>query len=192
VVADAALSSGWRDVILYDDGFPAVATTGGWSIAGTSADLLRRVREFDGLVVAIGDNHIRLDRQRRLTDAGASLVTVVHPRAWASDGAAIGAGSVLSAGAVVNIGATIGIASIVNTGATVDHDCVIGEGVHIAPGAHLSGAVRVGPLSWIGVGASVRQGVVIGAGVMIGAGAVVVSNIPDGVTAVGCPARPKT
>jgi len=49
--------------------------------------------------------------------------------------------------------------------------------------------VRVGDLSWIGIGASVRQLVRIGGGVMVGAGAVVIADVPDGVTVAGVPAR---
>jgi acetyltransferase-like isoleucine patch superfamily enzyme len=54
----------------------------------------------------------------------------------------------------------------------------------------LAGDVRVGDRSWIGIGASVRQGVRIGDGVIVGAGAAVVSDVPDGLTVVGVPARP--
>ncbi|WP_304412082.1 acetyltransferase [Synechococcus sp. CB0205] len=43
--------------------------------------------------------------------------------------------------------------------------------------------------SWIGIGASVIQQIRIGADVIVGAGAAVVSDLPDGVTAVGVPAR---
>jgi acetyltransferase-like isoleucine patch superfamily enzyme len=42
----------------------------------------------------------------------------------------------------------------------------------------------------VGAGATIRQGIEIGAGAMVGAGAVVVRNVPAGVTVVGIPARP--
>jgi acetyltransferase-like isoleucine patch superfamily enzyme len=42
----------------------------------------------------------------------------------------------------------------------------------------------------LGVGVSVVPGVRIGAGATVGAGAVVISDVPDGETVVGVPARP--
>mgnify|MGYP003783991267 FL=1 len=76
-----------------------------------------------------------------------------------------------------------------NTAATVDHHCLIGEGAHVAPGAHLAGWVSVGEQALIGVGASVRDRIRIGARAVIGAGAAVVTDVPDGTTACGVPAR---
>jgi Serine acetyltransferase len=55
--------------------------------------------------------------------------------------------------------------------------------------AHLAGEVEIGDRSWIGIGASVIQQIRIGADVIVGAGAAVVHDLPDGVTAVGVPAR---
>jgi serine acetyltransferase len=85
--------------------------------------------------------------------------------------------------------ATIGVGAILNTGCSVDHDAQLADGVHICPGARLAGEVQVGSRSWIGIGASVIQQVRIGSDVTVGAGAAVVRNLPDGVTAVGVPAR---
>jgi len=61
--------------------------------------------------------------------------------------------------------------------------------VHICPGARLAGEVQVGARSWIGIGASVIQQVRIGSDVTVGAGAAVLRDLPDGITAVGVPAR---
>ncbi len=65
----------------------------------------------------------------------------------------------------------------------------LADAVHICPGAHLAGEVQVGACSWIGIGASVIQQIRIGADVTVGAVAAVVCDLPDGVTAVGVPAR---
>ena len=189
VVADAALSAGWTHVDFFDDSWPGHRENGPWPVVGTSAALLERLKDYDGVTVSIGNCAIRWKKQCELEAASAALATVVHPAASVSRHAVLGAGTVVMAGAVVQIDASIGPAGIINTGATVDHDCRLAHAVHVAPGANLSGGVTVGACSWIGVGAAVRQGIAIGSQVLIGAGAVVVRAIPDGQTLIGNPAR---
>lgn len=190
VVADMALLIGYSEVVFFDDAWPKKNSVGRWSITGTTETLISAMPDFDAVIVAIGDNRIRLEKQIMLATGGATLVSLIHPAAVASHFAQIGEGSVICASAVVNVDAVLGSSVVVNTGATVDHDCRLDDAVHIAPGAHLSGDVYVGRRSWIGVGACVKQGIHIGSDVIVGAGAVVVSDISDGVTAVGNPARP--
>lgn len=190
VVADAALESGWKSVAFFDSGFPAMQSAGPWPVEGDQNDLFMQLADFDGVLVAIGNNRVRLQFHRRLTRAGAKMVSVVHSRAVVSAHSRIGAGCIIVAGAVINIGTSLGDAVIVNTGAGVDHDCSIGDGVHISPGAHLGGAVAVGECGWIGIGASVRHQISIGANTVVGAGAVVVSNLAADLIAYGCPAKP--
>ncbi len=189
VVADTAESCGWEVVEFFDDAWPGVQLNGVWSVVGDTGALLERLEGYDGVIVAIGSNLIRRQKLRVLQSAGASIVTLIHPKATVSRYATIGFGSVVMAGGMVNAGASIGTGAIVNTGCSVDHDCVLDDAVHVSPGAHLAGGVSVGALSWIGLGASVCQLIRIGSCVMIGAGAVVVGDLPDDVTAVGVPAR---
>lgn len=150
------------------------------------------------MIVSIGMNRVRrIVVERLLADAIVSgnaleFATAIHPSAIISPSAKIGEGTVVMAGVVINADAVIGKHCIVNTGATVDHDCVIEDYCHIAPGAHVSGGTHIGEGTWIGVGACVIQCLNIGKDCMIGAGSVVVSEIPDGVTAYGNPCRVKT
>jgi UDP-perosamine 4-acetyltransferase len=158
-------------------------------LVGDESLVALRAEGVDAAVVAVGANALR---QRLAADAvalGFSLPPVVSRSAQISPTARIGEGAVIMPNAVVNADAAIGRLAIVNTGATVDHDCVVGEAAHVAPGVHFSGGVRLGTRSIVGVGSSARPLVVIGDDVVIGAGSVLVSDIADGVTAYGVPAR---
>jgi sugar O-acyltransferase (sialic acid O-acetyltransferase NeuD family) len=190
VLADAAQEAGYQTIAFADPKWPALQESGPWKVVSDGGNLTALKADYRSAVSGVGaDSALRLKETLALLDAGFDVPVITHPGSHVSRHARIGAGTVIFAGAVVNIGALIGRAVIVNTGATIDHDCQIADGAHIAPGARLAGAVTVGALSWIGIGASVRQGAVIGERVIVGAGAAVVSNLPDGVTAVGVPAR---
>ena len=186
VVADSAKEAGWSDVAFFDDNASAHAQV---KIRGTTNELFERVRSFGGVIVAFGDNRLRLSVYQRLIDAGATLTSVVHPFSFVSRAAAIGSGTVVVAGVVVNAGAQVGMACILNTGCSIDHDSVLADGVHVSPGARIAGQVRVGERTWIGIGASIRHQIVVGSDVVIGAGAAVVNDVPNGVRVVGVPAR---
>lgn len=189
VLADTAEYCGWRDITFFDDAWPSVTNNGVWAVIGTCNQLLERVREFDGVIVAIGNNAVRQAKQTTLIQHGAILLTLIHPAAYVSCHATVGAGTVVFAGAVLNAGARVGLGGILNTGCSVDHDCVLGDFVHISPGARLAGGVVAGDRTWIGIGACVKQMLTIGAAGVVGAGAAVVADVAEGTTVVGVPAR---
>ena len=145
---------------------------------------------FSAAIVGIGRSDIRLHWLDILRSFGYHLPPIVHPNAWVSPSATLGAGSVVFAQASLQAQASIGIGSILNTGCSVDHDSHLSDGVHVSPGASLAGGVHVGARSWIGIGASVIQDICIGSDVTVGAGAAVINDLPNGITAVGVPATP--
>jgi len=146
-------------------------------------------RAVMGVALGIGDNYARIKIADRCRSWGFEILTAVHPSAVVSPAALIGAGSVVTALASINAGAELGDGVIVNTGAVVEHDCIIGDYAHISPNAALAGGARLGAFSHLGIGAVVLPGIVVGAKTIIGAGAVVVHDIPEGVVAIGVPAR---
>lgn len=195
VVAETALASGFFSRIAFLDdrctGPAQLPDQLGWPVIGPfEAALDPQVQQqFPAALVAIGNAAVRLQWLPRLAAAGYELPVVIHPTSWISPSAQLGAGSVVFAQASIQAQAVIGSGAILNTGCSVDHDAQLGNGVHICPGARLAGEVQVGDRSWIGIGASVIQQICIGADVTVGAGASVVRDLPNGVTAVGVPAR---
>jgi acetyltransferase EpsM len=150
----------------------------------TSVDLANAL-----VVLAIGDNHRRLELASVWDARGVRWAKVVHPSAVIAASAEIGAGSVVFPQALVHTSAQVGRHVVINSGALVEHDAVLGDGASISPGVSMGGRVSIGRATFISTGASIAPRVTIGAGSIVGAGAVVVSDLPDGVLAYGVPAR---
>lgn len=188
VVAEAASLSGWSLIGVYDDAEePVVCKLFGVPRLGTLTGLLSGGR------VAGGAWHLALGnlplRSRLIERLGEGAATVVHPRAFVSPSARLGAGVLVGAMAVVHSAASVGAHAIVNTGAIVEHECEVGANAHLAPGSVLGGNVRVGAHTLVGLGARVVPGAVIGEGCVVGAGAVVVRDVPAEKRVRGVPAR---
>lgn len=188
VAADIAALRGYTRICFLDD--RAQQAPLGYPLAGRVSDW-HDFREDSEFFVAIGNCPVREKIQRMLQSNGATIATLVHPRAVIGSHVEIGAGSIIAAGAVINTGTKMADGVILNTCASVDHDCIVGSFSHIAVGAHVCGTVSVGARTWIGAGATVINNVSVCGDCMVGAGAVVVDSIETPGTYLGVPARTK-
>lgn len=188
VVAEAALLAGWRLGGFLDDRRDAPLATGSpaaWWLGAIEDGGALRDRDR---IVAVGALALRRTLIDRTRDLAGEWATIVHPTAFLSPSATVGAGTFVGAAAVVHTRATVGHHGIINSGAIVEHECVLGENVHVAPGAVLGGTCSVGSDTLIGMGSRVLPGVRIGRGCIVAAGAVVLRDVPDGTKLAGVPA----
>ncbi len=194
VLSEFLEAAGFRAVAFLDNDAQAASPQPGvpaYAGQGALAAWLRHdPRGANSFVVAVGGDRgrERLELQERLSRAGLSPATLVHPTAFVARDATIGAGSQVLARACICTLAKLGAACIVNTAASVDHECVLGDGAHIGPGATLAGCVVVGDAALVGAGAVVLPRVKIGADAVVGAGAVVTRDVEAGWTVAGVPA----
>lgn len=161
-------------------------------VLGDDAEILKYSPDTIGLVNGLGtikSCSIRKKIYEQFKVKYYNFASVIHPSAIVSQYVELSEGVQIMAGSIVQTDCFIGTNTIINTRASVDHDCTIADHVHIAPGVTLSGGVEVGECVHIGTGAVVLQGIKIGRNSTIGAGAIVTRDVPEGVVAVGNPAR---
>jgi sugar O-acyltransferase (sialic acid O-acetyltransferase NeuD family) len=115
--------------------------------------------------------------------------TIVHPAASIAPGTVLGEGSVVLAGVVVTAPITVGPYLSAMPHVLLTHDDELADGVTLAGRATLAGNVKVGSGAYLGQGSMIREGLTIGAGAVVGMGAVVLTDVPDGQTWAGVPAR---
>ena len=140
-------------------------------------------------IVAIGSNgKRRADLSEQLVHFGLEPISIIHQTAHIGEETTIGKGAQILTN--VNIGdeVTIGDWCMMHSTSSVEHQSVVGNGVTIMAGASLMGEVIVKDYATIG-GHSTIMKTTIGEGATVGAGAVVVKEVPAGITVVGSPAK---
>jgi len=170
-------------VAFLDDNPPAPV------VDGVPVRPLEEATPGSEFVVTVANPEIRRKLVARLCAQGLTPGRVIHPRAYVSPRAIIGAGCIIFANTFVSTRAVLGDHVAVFHGANIAHDCVIGDYATFLMNASIAGAVTVGEDVTFGTNACILQNLRVGAGTMIGAGAVVIRDQPAGVTVAGVPSR---
>lgn len=162
------------------DGLPVL---GGW-------DWFQGVDRSDlKVVAAFGNPRLMKKVIQRAEGLELALGQAVAPSAFISPWAVLEPGVTVFPHVFLSTAALLRKASCLNVASTISHDSQVGEYAVVSPGAHVGGNVRIGEGAYLGIGCSVIQGMRVGAWSVVGGGAAVVRNIPEGVTAVGVPAK---
>ena len=115
-------------------------------------------------------------------------VTLADPSAFIASSAKIGRGCVIYPNCFIGANAELGDGVLMLSSTIVNHDCVIGDRVILASNVTLAGSVRVGESAYLGQGCNIRQLLSVGPRALVGMGAVVVKDVPEGITVAGNPA----
>ena len=141
VARDIAQEMGCFDRIAFADDH-ATVTASGDAVLCRASDV-EAVRQYDGVVVAIGNPDVRLSLLGRLREVNATVVSLVSPRAFVSPTATLGAGCIVEPMAVVSAGARLGDGCLVCAGAVVNHFAACEDGVQVDCNATVAGGASV-------------------------------------------------
>jgi sugar O-acyltransferase (sialic acid O-acetyltransferase NeuD family) len=182
-----SVSKRWEDIKFLDD-----VLDSGTNVSGISTqkftDIKRLYRDGDcEFVIANGEPSIRKMLADKIQDH--PLAILCDPTVIISTNAKIGNGLVVAAYSSIASDAKIGKNVAINTQSVVGHDVEIGDHSVISSMVNMGGGTTVGESSYIGMGAQIKERVKIGSNSIIGMGSIVYKDIPDGVIALGNPAR---
>lgn len=123
-----------------------------------------------------------------LLKAGATFISFVHPSALVGERIRLGRGVVLCPGVTLTCDISLGDFVTINLDTTIGHDVTVGDWTTVSSQCDLTGHVKVETNVFIGSKANVIPSRRVGAGALVAAGAVVVRDVPPGVTVFGNPA----
>ena len=165
------------------DGFPSI----GLPVLGNTRDYQPRSNQV--FIIALGRPDWRAEVWSRFAERDATFTRLVHESCIVGRRVDLGAGVVLCPGVTLTCDIQVGENTALNVKTAAGHDAVIGRDCQISSYCDITGSVSVGDRVFMGSRVSVIPGKRVGDGSTVGAGSVVVSNIPEGVTVFGNPAR---
>ncbi len=118
------------------------------------------------------------------------VINAVHPTAVVSPYAQLGISNLLYPQVVVQPNVKIGSFNLIQTAVSLDSEAEIGNLCTIQAGARIGKGTLLDDEVFVGMGAVIQSGLEIGKGAIIAPGAVVLTNVDEGETVFGNPARP--
>jgi sugar O-acyltransferase (sialic acid O-acetyltransferase NeuD family) len=141
------------------------------------------------IIIGVGAPQLRKMLRERVFKSGIPLQSIISSHANISKFAELEEGVVVSAGVTIANRCLVGTNTAINLNSIIGHDVQVGSDSSISSQVNIGGGVCIGNSTYLGMGSLIREGLKIGDNSVVGMGSIVFSDIPDGVIAVGNPAR---
>jgi sugar O-acyltransferase (sialic acid O-acetyltransferase NeuD family) len=184
-VAAYAVDAGFIVKGFLDDTKPSDTAHADFTVLGSMASAIDMEAAY---VIAVGNPQNRKVLAEKLAAKGARFISIIHPQSYVGPQAHIGVGAIVAPFAFVGPQAHIGAHCVLNTYACAGHECRINDYSVLSPYAALYGAAVLGSGVFMGSNAIITAQQSVGDNAKIAAGAIVYSNIPADVLAMGNPA----
>jgi sugar O-acyltransferase (sialic acid O-acetyltransferase NeuD family) len=151
------------------------------------------LRKFSNLhfeiCIAVGEPAVRTVLFEKLNRENVQLSTLIHPDVTIPESTVVGKGTIICKFVSITCDIRIGQNVYIHPMACIGHDATIGDNSVISSFTDVAGDCNVGKQAFLAIGTIMRQGTSIGDNSIVGMGSVVHRDIPDGVIAMGNPAR---
>ena len=158
-------------------------------INGLPVCKLNECKSGSKVTIAIGEPTHRAEMLKKIRATDLKLASLISPCAFISPSAKIGRGVVVAPQCSIQANSIVRQNSYINTMTIIGHDVKVRENSFISAMVTLAGGAEVGTSSYIGMGALIKEGLTIGNETVVGMGSVVHKDLPDGMMAIGNPAR---
>lgn len=146
-------------------------------------------QEDDVFVCALGDPKWRKHYVDIILGKGGEFISLIDKTARIGQNAKIGQGCVIRDYAIVSCDVTVGDFVYIQPFAVIGHDAVVGDYCHLNTYAFMGGFSKMGDLAVIHTHGTLLPHKKVGLGATIGAGSVAMTNVKEGTTVVGIPAK---
>lgn len=181
-----AISSLWDKIIFIDD----INEEGKFfNTDRVKFETLKEHKDQIECIVAVGEPSTREKLYNKLLSEKIKVTTLIDPTAIISPTCTIKEGTIVCEYATIHTGVEIGNNVLVQPFCDIGHDIKIGNHSILSPFCAPGGNAIFGDRTYVGMHSTVKERLIIGNDVIIGMGSVVFKDIPDGMTAVGNPAR---
>ena len=149
------------DCAFVDDGRPVDVEICGIPVAGGLADLPELRKEYDLLVVGIGNNRFRAQVYEKAKVLGFAFPDIVAPSAYISPYAKLGCGCVVLQNTCVQNGTSVGNGVLLNAGTEVHCDAAVGDYALIYTNSVVRTGATVGNFARIGSNCTICNNVTV-------------------------------
>lgn len=177
----------WNILGFIDDNLNALdGIQSDYKIIGRIQDYMPKEGEY--LALALAFPEVKKKIVELLKGRGAQFATLIHPTALINKFAEIGEGAIITQRSGLNANSKVGkFTSILES--AVGHDAVVGDYSTLSGRVNVNGHVTIGDMVYVGCAVSIAPGKKIGKGAKLGIGSIVVSNVKEGATVFGSPAK---
>ena len=149
------------DCAFVDDGQTVGTEVCGILVVGGIADLPELCKNYDLLVVGIGNNAFRAQVYEKAAALGYAFPNIVAPGAFVSPFAKVGTGCVVLQNACIQNGAVVGNGVLLNAGAEVHCDAAVEDYALIYTNSVVRTGAKVGKYARIGSNATICNNAVV-------------------------------
>ena len=155
------------------------------SIKGRYAEQMENVEG----IVAVGEPVFRQQLLERFKSIGLKLATIIDASAIVSPSAKLLEGVIVAENALVHAEVEIGEGTLIQPYACIGHGTIIGNYSVIGPHSAIGGSCKIDNCAYVGMNSSIKEKVCIAKNVIVGMSAAVFTDVEEGKTVVGNPAR---